>query len=56
MFMTLIEIIKVFLGFGVAGILIIVGLFAVATWLIKNIISGISEAWYRGKKKGGDEE
>lgn len=55
MITVLLEIVKMFLGFGVAGILIIIGLIAVVTWLIKNIISGISESWYRGKRKGGDE-
>lgn len=55
MFITLFSIIKVLLGAGLAGILMIIGMVFLVLWIIKAIVTGISEAWYKGKKKGGDE-
>lgn len=54
MIVTLLSILKILLGAGLAGILLIIGALAVLVWLIKLIISTVSEAWHKGAKKGGD--
>lgn len=56
MFTILFTIIKILLGMGLAGILIIIGLLAVATWLIKAIIVRVYYAIHHHKPKGGDDK
>lgn len=57
MFAALLLILKTFLGFGLAGILIIIGMIALVTWVVKTIIARIYYATRNLKKKdkkGGD--
>lgn len=54
MFTVLFAIIKVLFGMGLAGILIVIGMVAVVTWLIKSIIVRIYWAIHHPKLKGGD--
>lgn len=56
MFTILFAIIKILLGMGLAGILIIIGLLAMATWLIKAIIVRVYYAIHHAKLKGGDNQ
>lgn len=55
MFTIMFMILKILLGMGLAGILIIIGLIAIAIWLVKRIIVELYYAIHHSKKnKGGD--
>jgi len=57
MITALFAIIKILLGAGLAGILMIIGIIAAITWLIKRIIVEIYYAIHHSKqRKGGDSE
>lgn len=53
---TLLYILDILLGFGLAGILIIIGAIAVIMHVIKSIIARIYFAIHMRKPKGGDKE
>lgn len=58
MIVTFLAILKVLLGFGLAGVLIIIGAIAVLVWIAKKLLSGAAEAVatgvHRANKKGGE--
>ena len=56
MITALFAIIKILLGAGLAGILMIIGIIAAITWLIKRIIVEIYYVIHHSKRKGGDEK
>lgn len=49
---VLLLIIKVLLGMGLAGILIIIGIIATVTWAIKGLVSRIYYKLHTRRKRG----